>query len=234
MRTYVLVPGAGGSPWAWHRVAALLADAGHDVRSVDLPGADPDATLADHVELVVAAAQDADDLVLVAHSFGGFSASAAAARLAARELVLVNAMIPSPGESGAGWWRAVGQREARREAERAAGRDPAVPFSLEAVFLHDLPEELREQAPLHERDQAERAFTDPWPLAAWPSVPSRVVASDDDRLFPLALQQRVARERLGLDVVVVPGGHLNALSRPVELVDAITTSAPAGSTTGAP
>jgi hypothetical protein len=46
-----------------------------------------------------------------------------------------------------------------------------------------------------------------------------VVASADDRLFPLELQRQVTRERLGLDVDVIPGGHLVALSRPQELVE---------------
>jgi pimeloyl-ACP methyl ester carboxylesterase len=46
-----------------------------------------------------------------------------------------------------------------------------------------------------------------------------VLAGRDDRFFPLEFQRRVARERLGLDVEVVPGGHLAALARPVELVE---------------
>ena len=41
-----------------------------------------------------------------------------------------------------------------------------------------------------------------------------MVSTTGDRLFPLAFQQRVARERLGLDPVVLPGGHLVALSQP--------------------
>ena len=50
-------------------------------------------------------------------------------------------------------------------------------------------------------------------------MPTRVVAGSDDRLFPLEFQRRVVRERLGLDVDVLPGGHLMALSRPRELAD---------------
>ena len=41
-----------------------------------------------------------------------------------------------------------------------------------------------------------------------------VLASRDDRFFPYDFQARVAYERLGLDVVPVPGGHLAALSQP--------------------
>ncbi len=46
-----------------------------------------------------------------------------------------------------------------------------------------------------------------------------MIAGSDDRLFPLEFQRRVVRERLGLEVDVMPGGHLMALSRPQELVD---------------
>ena len=62
-------------------------------------------------------------------------------------------------------------------------------------------------------------FAEPWPLERWPEVPTVVLAARGDRLFPLAFQGRVARERLGIDLDEVPGGHLVALSRPVELVD---------------
>ena len=46
-----------------------------------------------------------------------------------------------------------------------------------------------------------------------------MVAGRDDRFFPATFQRRVAAERLGLEVDEVPGGHLVALSRPVELAD---------------
>jgi pimeloyl-ACP methyl ester carboxylesterase len=46
-----------------------------------------------------------------------------------------------------------------------------------------------------------------------------VLTGRDDRFFPLAFQQRVARERLNLTVDQIPGGHLAALSRPKELAE---------------
>jgi pimeloyl-ACP methyl ester carboxylesterase len=48
-------------------------------------------------------------------------------------------------------------------------------------------------------------------------VPTRVLAGRDDRFYPLEFQRRVAADRLGRPVDEVPGGHLVALSRPVEL-----------------
>lgn len=228
--TFVLVPGAGGSPWYWSRVVPLLEAMGHVAVPVDLPGEDPAVDLDGYVRLVVDAVRTSrrDDrpVVLVGQSFGGFSASAAALEEQVDALVLLNAMVPSPGESGAAWWRAVGQAQARREAEAAAGRDPARPFDVLEVFLHDAPADVLAEAGDHERDQSDLAFRSAWPGATWPDVPTHVVVADDDRLFPPSLQERVARERLGLEATRVPGGHLNALTRPDELVSMLLDLVP--------
>jgi len=37
-RAFVLIPGAGGAAWYWHRVVPLLQEAGHEAIAVDLPG----------------------------------------------------------------------------------------------------------------------------------------------------------------------------------------------------
>ncbi len=71
------------------------------------------------------------------------------------------------------------------------------------------------------RDEG-KSFADPWPLEAWPDTPTTVIAGARDRLLPLELVRRLARDRLGLeDVIVVDAGHLPALSRPEELARAI-------------
>jgi len=73
--------------------------------------------------------------------------------------------------------------------------------------------------------QSMTPFTQPFPLDRWPDVPTRVLAGRDDRLFPLEFQRRVARERLGLPTDEIPGGHLVALSRPVELAERLAAYA---------
>jgi pimeloyl-ACP methyl ester carboxylesterase len=40
------------------------------------------------------------------------------------------------------------------------------------------------------------------------------VAGAGDRLFPLGFQQRLARDRVGVEADVLPGGHLIALAQP--------------------
>nr|MDQ3643192.1 alpha/beta hydrolase [Actinomycetota bacterium] len=97
--TYVLIPGAGGGPWTWHLAMAELERRGHDVVVVDLPCDDDSAGLAEYVAVAVAAIGDRSDLVVVAHSLGGFTAPLLCDPVPVDLLVLVAAMVPSPGES---------------------------------------------------------------------------------------------------------------------------------------
>lgn len=215
--TYVLVPGAGGSAWYWHRLVPELRRTGHEAIAVDLPAADDEAGLHEYADAIVAAAGDREQVVLVAQSMGGLSAPLACDRLAVTQLVLVNAMIPRPGETGGDWWTVTGQEQARRELDGREGRSPDAPLDPLVTFFHDVPGDVTAEAMTTEPVQSGTPFGEPWPLPAWPDVPTRVLSSLDDRLFPVEFQIRVARERLGITPETLPGGHLVALSRPQEL-----------------
>ena len=73
--------------------------------------------------------------------------------------------------------------------------------------------------------QADRPFGEPWPLDAWPRIPTRVIAARHDRLLPLPFLVRLSEERLGVTPGVVDSGHLPALARPAELADRLHASA---------
>lgn len=218
--THLLVPGAGGDAWYWHRVLPLLPDA----VAVDLPCADESAGLSAYADAIVAAGAGFTDITLVAQSMAGFSAPLTVGRLDVRRIVLVNAMVPVPGETAGDWWEHTGQSAARRANEEAAGRDPDAPFDVVEGFFHDVPQEVTDAVFARNRaDQADLPFTEPWPLAAWPDVPTTGLAGADDRLFPVEFQRRVARERLGIELLVLPGGHLLALGQPGRLAAAIAS-----------
>jgi hypothetical protein len=51
-----------------------------------------------------------------------------------------------------------------------------------------------------------------------------VIQGIDDRLFPLEFQRQVVHSRLGLDLEVMPGGHLIAFSQPEELASRILSA----------
>jgi len=220
LSTFVLIPGAGGAAWYWHRVAGELRARGHEAIAVDLPGADESAGLPQYADAVVAAIAGRRDVVVVGMSMGAFTAPAACARTPVRLLVLVNAMIPLPGETPGDWWGNTGWEPARVAAARAGGY-PAE-FDLETYFLHDVPAEVIAMGEGRGYDEADIAFGQPCAIDRWPDVPTRVIAGRDDRFFPREFQRRVARERLGLDIDVVPGGHLAALAYPAELAGQLT------------
>jgi pimeloyl-ACP methyl ester carboxylesterase len=213
-----MIPGAGGGASYWSRVIPLLEQAGHEAVAIDLPGDDPTAGLPEYADLVVAAAHRFESVVVVAQSLGGFTAPMAAERLPVQELVLVNAMIPVVGETPGAWWEATGAVEARETAARRGGYGD---FDVETYFLHDVDTHgLTDD----QHEEADAVFGTPCAFRSWPER-IRVLAGADDRFFPADFQQRVAKERLGLDVDVRPGGHLIALARPEIVADYLLAGA---------
>jgi pimeloyl-ACP methyl ester carboxylesterase len=210
--SFVLIPGAGGMAWYWHRVVPLLERAKHEAIAVDLPGDDARAGVHRYAERVVEAIGERSNVILVAQSLGGFTAPLVCARAPVSALVLVNAMIPLPGETAGAWWENTGAVRARLAAAARGGY--AAEFDVATYFLHDVPETVLRGGPQHQREQAPRPFEEACEFDGWPRIPIHVVASEGDRFFPVDFQKRVARARLRKDAEVVPGGHLVALSNP--------------------
>ncbi|WP_405596683.1 alpha/beta hydrolase [Streptomyces sp. NBC_00191] len=223
MTRYVLIPGADGRAWYWHLVVPELRARGHDVVTVDLPQ-DESAGLAEYTDAVVRAigAPTGGELVLVAQSLAGFIAPLVCERIPVDGLILVSPMVPAPGESAGDWWANTGQAKARAAFAVQEGRDPDAAFDMLTDFFHDVPQEVTLEAMTQgEAGPTVAVFTQPWPLSTWPDVPTRCIQGREDRFFPLDFQRRIARERLGITVEEMPGGHLLALSRPAELADLI-------------
>jgi pimeloyl-ACP methyl ester carboxylesterase len=218
LSTFVLIHGAGDVGWYWHLLEAELRSRGHDVVAPDLPCEDDSAGLGEYADAVVDAVRDRKHLVVVAQSFGGFTAPLVADRLPVDVLVLLAGMIPSPGEPPEDWPRNTGMKEAVQEqAARDGGKtgndDPLV------TFYHDVPRALAEEALRRGRSQSSTPGKSPWPLEAWPDVPTKFLLCKDDRFFPADFLRRVAAERLGITPDEIPGSHCVALSRPKELAE---------------
>src|SRR5919106_3375830 len=209
MATFALIHGGGGSAWDWHLVAPALRERGHDAVAVNLPSEDESAGWSEYTDTVVRAVGDPGDLFVVGHSLGGFTAPLLCARLPLDLLVLVAAMIPSPGELFDDWWQKTSYEET----------------GYEDVFFHDVPPQLAAEARRRERREVSRALREPWPLEAWPDTPTRYLLCRDDRMLPAAWARRHARERLGIEADEMDGGHYISLSRPVDLADRLVTYA---------
>ncbi len=127
-------------------------------------------------------------------------------------------MVPTPGESAGEWWERTGWAAAHREQARADGRDPDAEFDPRVEFFHDVPPEVVAEAFARPpRDQSATPFERPYPLTAWPAVPTRFLLGRRDRFFPAPFQRRVVHDRLGLEPDEIDTGHLPALARPQEL-----------------
>ena len=215
MATYVLIHGSGDSAFYWHLLDRELRERGHDVVAVDLPCDDESAGLAEYTDAVVDAIGDRTELVVVAQSFGAFTAPLVCARVPVELMVLVAGMIPRPGERGDDWSSATGFDTAARAArERDGGDDNEI-----AIFYHDVPPALAAEAMRRARTQAAAPGREPWPLAAWPDVPTKYLLCRDDRFFPAGWMRGVVRQRLGIAPDEMDGGHCPALSRPRELAE---------------
>lgn len=220
MATYVLIPGAGGDAWYWHLLEPELRGRGHDVVAADLPANDDSAGLAEYAGAVVEAIGDRTGIVLVAQSLGGFTAPLVCERVPVDLLVMLNAMVPSPGESAGEWWTNTGHAKARAEQAARDGRNLAADEDLMDAFFHDVsPEVVAEAWARGEPRQSGTPFKEPWPLREWPDVPTRFLQGRDDRFFPVEFQRRVVRERLGITPDEMAAGHLVALACPKELAD---------------
>jgi pimeloyl-ACP methyl ester carboxylesterase len=222
MATFALIHGGGDVGWYWHLVARELRRRGHDVVAPDLPCDDDSAGLPEYVDTVVDAIGDGHDLVVVGQSYGGFTAPLVADRLQVDALVLVAGMIPAPGEAPADWWDNTGYRQAVQEQARRDGgltgnEDPFI------AFYHDVPRALAEEAMSKERSESSTAYNSPWPLDAWPAVPTRFVLCTEDRFFPPAFMRRVVSERLGIIPDEIAASHCVALSRPKKLTDMLVS-----------
>jgi hypothetical protein len=170
--------------------------------------------------MIVEAIESCAEPVVVAQSMGGFSAVMACDRVAVGGLILVNAMVPAPGETPGEWWAATGAIAARTAAAETGGYDTE--FDLKTYFLHDLAPEDAAAVLANPGDEADIAFGQPCDIGAWPDVATAAIIGRDDRLFPVGFQRELLRERVGVDAVVISGGHLLALANPDGLFEALS------------
>lgn len=110
MTTFVIVHGAWAGAWGWDKVAQRLREAGHRVHVPTLSGLGERAhlaafpiTLTTHIEDIVHEMvwHELTDVVLVAHSYGGFVATGVVERARERiaSIVYLDAFIPDDGQS---------------------------------------------------------------------------------------------------------------------------------------
>jgi pimeloyl-ACP methyl ester carboxylesterase len=227
--TFILVPGAWHGGWAWQPVARRLRAAGHEAVTVTLPGlADGDSraglTLADAIRHLVheVERQQSDDIVLVAHSWGGYPVTGAVQQLKDRisRVIYYNAVVPAPGIP------MIDENESYAQMLRAAidaSPDGSISVVLEQmpVLMHDQPEVLQKLVFELLVPQPGGYFLDALdgPDVTALGVPATYILGEDDRT--LARPGAEFAARIGLTPVMIPGSHETFLTRPDEVAEAI-------------
>ncbi len=228
MTTFALVHGGWHGAWCWELLTPPLEEAGHGVVAMDLPAGDGSATFDTYADVVCAAIDGCDDdVVLVGHSLNASAATLAAARRPVRHVVYLCALTPALGKSlqeqfttepdisNFAWMTGLGKLDAQG-AQAWIHRD----VTKEMLF-GDCDDATAERAIDRLRPQAHRPIDVAFPLSQFPSVRSTSVICADDRLVEPQWSRRAARNRLGADIVELPGGHTPFLSRPTALANVL-------------
>jgi pimeloyl-ACP methyl ester carboxylesterase len=227
MTTFALVHGGWHGAWCWERLTPLLLQAGHGVVTMDLPSEDGAATFDAYADVVCAALTGCDDdVVLVGHSLGGNTVPLVAARRPVRHLVYLCAMVPDIGRS------VFDQLGDEMEMLNPAYQEGlSVPDEqLRQVWIdHDIAramfygdcDELAAKAELDRlRPQSAYPALQPFQLAEFASVPTTYVVCSEDQILRPEWSRQTA-DRLGAELIELPGDHSPFYSRPSVLADVL-------------
>jgi pimeloyl-ACP methyl ester carboxylesterase len=228
--TYVLIPGAWHGAWCWRPVAQRLRGASHRAIALTLPGlGDGDNPsgyiLNDAVHYIVneVRRRELDNVILVAHSWGGYPATGAAYLLGDRvaKIVYYNAYVPVRGSSLVD----ESPPDTRELMLRLIDGSPlgAIAPSLEYVeqlLMQGVAPELQRLVADLMTPQPGGYFLDALDIdAASLDIPTAYVTSDSDQAMPHTGPEFAAR--LGVEPIVVPGTHSGMLTHPDEVAKAI-------------
>jgi len=223
---FALVHGAWHGAWCWELLATELQSLGHQTIAMDLPCDDASQTFQSYATLVSQVIDENasdEDVVLVAHSTGGLSAPFVRPRTPIRHLVYLCALVATPRLS---FIDQLSEEPEMINSDYLAGmsaldpqmRSQWVDQALARTILFDDCDLATSQAAFERlRPQAVSPYGETCPLQALPDTPATYVVCAQDRLVNPAWSRRTAEERLGADVVELPGSHSPFLSRPSHL-----------------
>lgn len=237
--TVVLIHGAWQGSWVWTRLAPLLAVHGLQPIAVDLPGNGTDDTppeavtldlYVDHIGKAIADAPA--PVMLVGHSGGGLTATAAAERYRERiagVAYIAGMMLPS----GMSFGDLLLETQAAENGLVGIGpfliRSPdkmttTVPVEAAAdIFLSDMPrdEALQLASRLTPQPNGGREVAAHWTSERFGTLPRLYVECGGDRSVAPVLQRRMRELVPGARCVALEAGHAPQVSAPEALAEAL-------------
>ncbi|KAL4947987.1 Alpha/beta hydrolase fold-1 [Aspergillus filifer] len=203
--TIVFVPGAWHTPTTFDLLLPPLHAAGYPTISVHLPsiGAIGPVKYADDVssirKVVAGLVEMGQEVVVVAHSYGGCPSTDAVAGLGRKyrtlnlvggvtQIVYIAGLVPTKGNCGGPWMEIT-------DAEVGGGLTTIA--NPEECFYHDLPPELAKYHASLLRAHYTPTSSEPLEYEAYRDIPAAYIYCRDDRAFPLQRQKKVV-EAIGV------------------------------------
>jgi pimeloyl-ACP methyl ester carboxylesterase len=223
MAKFILVHGACHGAWCWTYVIPALEARGHSVLAIDMPGRGGGVdglTLSDQAEAILSAYDG--EAVLVGHSAGGLSISAAAQAAPERvsRLIYVAALIPENGDSVGGLMGALTGERAKISFLRA---EDGLSYSFDTTsagpaLYNGAAKDRIDWALGHVAYEPSAPPREAIALGAnFANTPKSAVICTQDRVIPGVDQQRMAK---GIhDMAQIDTGHSPFLSTPDILAD---------------
>lgn len=220
--TIVLVHGAWANGASWSEVIPLLQAQGLDVVAVHNPLTSFEADVAATRRVI---GDQAGEVILVGHSYGGAVITEAGDGDKVRALVYVAAFAPSIGESINGIVGSAPQPpEWQSQLHADAGGYLTWPAAAMAkYFAPDLPAAGAALLAATQGPMFAGAFDGQVTATAYSSKPSWFVVADNDQIIPAPLQVIFA-EKMGATQVHVASSHVPMLSQPQVVADAIVAA----------
>ena len=160
------------------------------------------------------------DVVVVGHSLGGLVVPLVASRVPVRRIVMLAAIVGSPGLSMADLAPIDHDRDMHLDAQDleldGEGRFRFSAAGARRVLFGDCPSGPAAAAAGRLRYQRSM-WTQVSHFDAWPACETVSITCTADLVVNPAWSDRVARDRLGVEPVHLPGGHSPFMSRPAEL-----------------
>jgi pimeloyl-ACP methyl ester carboxylesterase len=214
MTTIVLTHGAFHGSWCFEPLVAELEARGVITALVDLPLTDLTEDAA-----AVTAVLDAIDgpAILLGHSYGGAVVTVAGNHPSVERLVYLTALGPDAGELGSGGPMTIGEEFLLTMRVGEDGIPFIDPELAAQIFYPDIDSDEAAQwaTKLRPGNTGGSVVVE---KAAWRSTPSTYVVCTDDPIL-LVDGQRAVAERMGADVVEMPGDHSPMVARATELAD---------------
>jgi pimeloyl-ACP methyl ester carboxylesterase len=180
-------------------------------------------------------------IVLVAHSYGGFvTTNAAAGNANVKALVYIDSFLPDEGET-------LGALAARGgSCIDESALDP-VPFDggvdlylrweanppypgFTECFANGVGRDEAAVLAAMQRPAAAAQFVEPSGPPAWKTIPSWSLIGTQDRVIPPALQEEMS-SRAGARITRVRAGHLSPITHPADVTKVVLSAVDATSTT---